>query len=105
MEKGRSLSPEDRDKELRSMAWDNFGFYKVERLPGNIGYLDFRVFMPPEVAGDTAIAAMNFFRNKNKALPNQHKYLLQVLLIHVPIQYQALPQKPDVLIFPKVGEF
>ncbi len=63
MESGRSPSPEEQEKQRRSMAGDNFGFYKVERLPGNIGYLDFRVFLPPDVAGDTAIAALNFLSN------------------------------------------
>lgn len=38
----------------------NYGFYKVERLAGNIGYLDFRAFYPTEVAGEVGIAAMNF---------------------------------------------
>jgi retinol-binding protein 3 len=40
----------------------NFGFARVERLPGNIGYLDLRTFFTPELegAGATAIAAMNF---------------------------------------------
>lgn len=41
----------------------NYGFHKVERLPGNIGYLDFRAFYPTEYAGETAIAAMNFLAN------------------------------------------
>jgi len=63
MESRRSPSPEEREKQDCSMAWDNFGFDKVERLPGNIGYLDFRVFLPPDVAGDTAIAALNFLSN------------------------------------------
>jgi C-terminal processing protease CtpA/Prc len=44
-------------------AADNFGFYKVERLRGNVGYLDFREFHHPEVAGDVAVAAMNFLAN------------------------------------------
>ena len=43
----------------------NFGFYKVERLPGNIGYLDLRSFDPPDIAGETAIAAMNFLAHTN----------------------------------------
>ena len=32
----------------RSARRDNFGFRKVERLAGNIGYLDFRVFASPD---------------------------------------------------------
>ncbi|GAC1655428.1 MAG: S41 family peptidase [Ktedonobacteraceae bacterium] len=38
----------------------NFGFQRVERLTGNIGYLDLRSFFPPEFAGDTAVAVMAF---------------------------------------------
>jgi len=49
-----------REKELNTDRRDNFGFRKVERLPGNIGYLDFRVFQSPDRAGATAVAAMNF---------------------------------------------
>jgi len=49
-----------RERELEDARRDNFGFRKVERLPGNIGYLDFRVFASPAEAGPTAIAAMNF---------------------------------------------
>jgi len=40
--------------------YNNYGFYKVERLPGNVGYLDLRAFMDPAVGGETAAAAMNF---------------------------------------------
>ena len=38
----------------------NFGFKKVERLAGNIGYLDLRSFFLPAFAGETAVAAMAF---------------------------------------------
>lgn len=41
----------------------NFGFERVERLAGNIGYLDLRVFIPPVAMGETAVAAMNFLAN------------------------------------------
>jgi C-terminal processing protease CtpA/Prc len=36
----------------------NYGVESVERLDGNIGYLDLRVFPPVEMGGDTIIAAM-----------------------------------------------
>lgn len=42
---------------------DNYGFYKAERLRGNIGYLDLRNFREAKYAGATAIAAMNFLAN------------------------------------------
>lgn len=49
-----------RERQLEAARRDNFGFRKVERLPGNIGYLDFRAFQSPGDAGPTAVAAMNF---------------------------------------------
>jgi CubicO group peptidase (beta-lactamase class C family) len=41
----------------------NFSFEKVERLNGNVGYVDLRGFEPPDLAGETATAAMNFLAN------------------------------------------
>jgi C-terminal processing protease CtpA/Prc len=38
----------------------NFGFIRVERLAGNIGYLDVRGLPPPAVAGEVAAGAMAF---------------------------------------------
>jgi retinol-binding protein 3 len=41
----------------------NYGFEKVERLAGNIGYIDLRGFMDPETGGDTVAAAMALLSN------------------------------------------
>ncbi|MFN3648660.1 MAG: S41 family peptidase [Armatimonadota bacterium] len=41
----------------------NGAFRKVERMAGNVGYLDFRIFMSPEVAAEPAASAMNFLAN------------------------------------------
>jgi hypothetical protein len=49
-----------RERQRQAARRENFGFRKVERLAGNIGYLDFRMFASPDQAGPTAIAAMNF---------------------------------------------
>jgi hypothetical protein len=49
-----------RERRLAAAKNDNFGFRKVERLSGNVGYLDFRYFGSAEDAGPTMIAAMNF---------------------------------------------
>lgn len=38
----------------------NYGFERVERLRGNVGYIDLRDYQPSEYAGETAVAAMNF---------------------------------------------
>jgi C-terminal processing protease CtpA/Prc len=41
----------------------NGGYRRVERLPGNVGYLQVDGFMHPDVAADPAAAAMNFLAN------------------------------------------
>ena len=38
----------------------NYGFPKVERLPGNVGYVRLDGFMPPDMGAETATAAMTF---------------------------------------------
>ncbi len=50
---------------MRAMARQhNFGFEKVQRLAGNVGYLDLRTFDPPGLgAGDVAAAALGFLGN------------------------------------------
>jgi len=39
---------------------NNYGFQRVELLPGNIGYINLTTFNNPKTAGSTAIAAINF---------------------------------------------
>jgi hypothetical protein len=49
---------------MRQMAQKrNAGYRKVERLPGNVGYLELEGFMDAEVAEGPAAAAMNFLAN------------------------------------------
>lgn len=45
------------------MLLENGGFRRVERLAGNVGYLEFRNFEHPDYAGESAVAAMNFLAN------------------------------------------
>ena len=62
--------PEEEEKLRENSVWlaeqkesaiiDNFGFHRVERLSGNIGYLEIRHFYPPVLGGETVTAAMNF---------------------------------------------
>jgi len=58
--------PEAEEEKAQRARWlaqarrRNFGFEKVERLRGNIGYIDLREFVRSEVAGETAVAAMGF---------------------------------------------
>ena len=53
-------SPEQIEQQKAFAAKVNYGFEKVERMQGNIGYVDIRGFIPPEVAGETGAAAMTF---------------------------------------------
>lgn len=57
---GDAPDPAQAARMREELARDNYGFRKAEILPGNIGYLRFDVFAPPEYAADTYAAAMGF---------------------------------------------
>ena len=61
-ERGPRQEPtaEEREQRKRDLTWMNHGFSKVERLRGNVGYLEFLNFMDEELGADTVAAAMNF---------------------------------------------
>ncbi|MCK6446698.1 MAG: S41 family peptidase [Planctomycetes bacterium] len=63
----RSANEEEREptaEELadfrREAARNNFGFVRVERLQGNVGYVDFREFVPAPIAKEKASQVMAF---------------------------------------------
>src|SRR5687768_4879908 len=56
----REPTAEEREKRARDLNWMNHGFTKVERLRGNIGYLEFLNFADEELGAETVAAAMNF---------------------------------------------
>jgi hypothetical protein len=64
MRRMRSRNEEEvrqaRERQAALARRNNFAFRKVERMAGNVGYLDFRNFLPADVAGGTAIASLNF---------------------------------------------
>ena len=55
--------PEQLEKMRRFAASINYGFEKIDRFEDNIGYLRIDGFMPADVSGETAVAAMNFLAN------------------------------------------
>jgi hypothetical protein len=59
----REPTAEEKEQNKRELSWMNHGFSKVERLPGNIGYLEFLNFLDPELGAETVAAAMNFVNN------------------------------------------
>ena len=59
----REPSAEERAEFRREMTRINYGFQKVERLPGNIGYVEFRGFFDPEGGAETVASVFNFLSN------------------------------------------
>lgn len=47
---------------------ENFGFENIQRLEGNIGYINFKGFASPESSEKTLAAAMNFVANTNSLI-------------------------------------
>lgn len=50
---------------IKTIEEYNYGFMKIERLPGNIGYIDLKLFYPPYMAAETCNAAMTFLSKTN----------------------------------------
>jgi len=59
----REPSAEERQRFENEMKRINFAFERVERLPGNVGYIKFNNFFAPELGAETVAAAMNFVAN------------------------------------------
>jgi C-terminal processing protease CtpA/Prc len=52
----------------------NYGIYKVERLPGNVGYIEIRYFYRPSWgSGETITAGMNLLANTNAIIIDLRK--------------------------------
>lgn len=64
-EEGRRDPAEERRHRMEQARLSNYGFYRVERLSGNVGYLDLRNFHDTRIGGATAVAAMNFLANSS----------------------------------------
>ncbi|HEY0407083.1 MAG TPA: S41 family peptidase [Pyrinomonadaceae bacterium] len=62
-EESKEPTPEERENFRRFANRINHGFEKLERMRGNIGYMDLRGFFDPELGGETVAAAMNFLAN------------------------------------------
>ena len=64
----REPTAEEREQRKRDMTYFNHGFIKIERLRGNIGYLEFSNFMDEELGADTVAAAMNFLNGTDSLI-------------------------------------
>lgn len=83
---GRPSSQEWWAEHSENSRFDNFGFRRLERLPGNVGYLELTGFDYPELAGDTLTAAMKYLQNTDALIidlrqnPGGRGELVQILL-------------------------
>lgn len=64
---------EVRKRRYESQKRNNFGFYKVEILEGNVGYLDLRSFRDTDFAVTTANGAMAFLANSDAIIIDLRK--------------------------------
>jgi hypothetical protein len=60
-----SMTDEERQAMVERLAYTNFGFARLERMAGNVGYLELHGFNDARWGGETAVAAMNFLANSD----------------------------------------
>jgi hypothetical protein len=82
----------------------NFGFFRVERLAGNVGYVDLRGFVAPTMAGETAAAAMTFLAHTDAIIfdlrqngggdPSMVAFLTSYLLGPQPVHLNDFYSRP-----------
>jgi len=67
-------SPAEVKKQQEMLALRNYGFKKVERLGnGGVGLLELEGFLPAELVGETAAAAMTFLSNSEAVIVDLRK--------------------------------
>jgi len=71
---------------VENSRFNNCGFHRLDRMAGNVGYLELTEFDYPEVAGETLIAAMNYLCHTDAIIidlrqnPGGRGELVQILL-------------------------
>jgi hypothetical protein len=129
---GRSSDEDWWDTHRDNARFNNFGFHRIERLPGNVGYLELTGFDYPELAGETLVAAMHYLAYTDAMIidlrqnPGGRGELVQVLLSYFfadhrvqylieqdgvrkitrqwwTLPYVSGPRRPDVPLFVLTG--
>ena len=74
-QKGSMIGNLAKVEEMKKRArLENYGIYKVERLPGNIGYLDIRCFYRTSWgSGETIVGVMNYLSKMNALIIDLRK--------------------------------
>lgn len=93
-------SPEDRERFRRMASSMNFGFEKVERLNGNVGYMELDGFVNAELGAETAIAAMQFLANTDALIidlryngggaPGTAQLIISYFFSETPVHYHSI---------------
>jgi hypothetical protein len=102
---GLRRGPMNRDQMTKRFAARNFGFKKLERLEGNVGYLELEMFLPAEFAAETAAAAMSFLANTDALIidlrhngggdPSMVAFLCSYFFDGRPVHLNDLYHRPD----------
>lgn len=82
----------------------NFGFVRVERLAGNIGYVDLRAFLPPQMSGETATFSAATGSDRDR-ISQEQQYRIDLVSTSAPVDsiakahvlanlFQAQPDAP-----------
>ena len=97
---GPPPAPADDEPYNASARRQNFGFERLERLPGNVGYLDLRGLYRAEVGAETAAHAMAFLahtdalildlRRNSGGNPSMIVFLASYLFDRQPVQLTGL---------------
>ncbi|MBE7380451.1 MAG: S41 family peptidase [Leptolyngbya sp. SIO1E4] len=99
-------SPESMAAEKHRSSLRNFDINRVERLKGNVGYLELYGFEPPDFSGDVLAAAMTFvaqtqaliidLRHNRGGSPAMVALLCSYLLpVHPPVHLNDVYWRPD----------
>ena len=67
------LDKEWQEEQLLKARLDNYGLYQLEKLAGNIGYMDIRYFYRAAWGADALTAAMSFVENMNALIIDLRK--------------------------------
>jgi len=67
------LSEEWRQEGQLQAKIGNYGFHKIERMAGNVGYVEIRYLHRPSWGGQIAVAAMNFLANTDALIIDLRK--------------------------------